>query len=991
MKKILNQKGFAITSFLYSIFLLIVLFLVAILLLIFNSSINYFKMQSQTKNKLDEISYNSTGINNYAQITFTDETPIIPVGQNFNLLEGVYLIRYDGIKIENNITYTSHPAFNKDVPGKYVISYESIVDGKTITKKRIITVKKANIKQEEILITNVYVGDFNNVDKNNIYVNYYQSTLTSDIVLSTSNHDSNVTFNVTLCNNTNDNYIFTGMDYEENLYEKITFQLSDLSVGNEIPSKSTLNFSVTFQYAENVIPNDLINVLKSTISFNFDRKVIPELTQNMIPVYYEDGNWKKTDSNSSNWHAYYDGKWANAVTYSHNLIYNKVEDTQTVKTFNGTSDYYTLGSANYDFKKAITVVARVKLHAYSDKETGIVGNPDGAGFYLIKNPKNKFGFEFYNTSTNSYQVVTSNFTPELNQWYTLVGTYDGSILKLYVDGALNIELPFSGSIKTSVAPIMIGGNPNEDGTPSGGYFNGAMSEVIVMTDVLTETEIAQRYGNTINHTPDSHNVLYYLKYDGNNGYVHHSASYEKEGMLFDGVDDFVTVGYSSYNFSNTLTVAARVKIHDYSDEEYGIVGNPQGAGFYLMKNATNQFELIVRNNNINDYSRVTAPTKLELNTWYTVVATCDKTSLKLYINGVLVKTAPVTMSMKLSDIPIMIGVNPTINSTLGGSYLNGMISDVLIIDEALTQTQIKNNYSSSLNTVVSNKTLISYDFRSYEERENNTVIPEEMIDAMWVWIPRFSAQTSINDSISIKLVGSDQNAHDAFSFDGQELEGFWIGKFENASDVISKNVDTNIYIKPNYSSIRNKTIGSMFNSIKNISSSTSLYNFEKNQVDTHLIKNNEWAAVAYFTRSKYGLCNDKTCKELEKNNLFKTGGENYFSNSLQSTTSNIYGVYDMNGGVEEFVMGNYNNTLTSYDDFSILPNEKYLNIYTNSENYELLNLQHALLETTKFNELSSNFVTPDNVWFSRNDLFSYNSTTGAANENIGSRTILIIK
>lgn len=76
--------------------------------------------------------------------------------------------------------------------------------------------------------------------------------------------------------------------------------------------------------------------------------------------------------------------------------------------------------------------------------------------------------------------------------------------------------------------------------------------------------------------------------------------------------------------------------------------------------------------------------------------------------------------------------------------------------------------------------------------------------------------------------------------------------------------------------------------------------------DTHMMKNMEWGAVAYLSRSQYGI-ND----EVIKNNQSYTGGgqnEKAFAlvdNLTQSTIGNVYGIYDMNGCNYEYVMANF--------------------------------------------------------------------------------------
>ena len=102
--------------------------------------------------------------------------------------------------------------------------------------------------------------------------------------------------------------------------------------------------------------------------------------------------------------------------------------------------------------------------------------------------------------------------------------------------------------------------------------------------------------------------------------------------------------------------------------------------------------------------------------------------------------------------------------------------------------------------------------------------------------------------------------------------------------------------------------------------------------NTHMIKNMEWGAVTYLSHSKYGTCTDGTCVEIvqNKNSSYYTGGGTsnaYKTNVTQSTTGNIYGVYDMSGGAWEYVMGNMvNNSGTFYSSsagFSVSPASKY--------------------------------------------------------------------
>ena len=155
--------------------------------------------------------------------------------------------------------------------------------------------------------------------------------------------------------------------------------------------------------------------------------------------------------------------------------------------------------------------------------------------------------------------------------------------------------------------------------------------------------------------------------------------------------------------------------------------------------------------------------------------------------------------------------------------------------------------------------------------------------------------------------------HPAFTFGEEEIEGFWIGKFE-----LTGTID-NITTKPNLNSIRSQRVGDFETNIMAMNDSGNQYGLSTT-TDTHMIKNMEWGAVAYLSHSKYGTCTSETCTEIgiNNNNEYITGcGASAGSSSSTtcnsydtelgqnaSTTGNIYGVYDMSGGAYEYVMGN---------------------------------------------------------------------------------------
>ncbi|MDD5979770.1 MAG: hypothetical protein PUC23_01500 [bacterium] len=349
---------------------------------------------------------------------------------------------------------------------------------------------------------------------------------------------------------------------------------------------------------------------------------------------------------------------------------------------------------------------------------------------------------------------------------------------------------------------------------------------------------------------------------------------------------------------------------------------------------------------------------------------------------------------------------------------------------------------------------------TYLNAKVGTEISMDDINTMWVWIPRFSATgdydtfngTNNIDSpgaFNITFVDNNESAHDAFTFGTQNLNGFWVGKFENSSNISCNSQygsdlesDCNLTtirpkIIPNQMSWYGAQVSTFFYDIKNMTESGNQYGFGNN-VDTHMLKNNEWGAVAYLTQSMYGRCTTSTnCTKIGINNNSSVitgygapaGSNSSVTNGAYetslgqnaSTTENIYGVYDMSGGLYEYVMGVYwdGTNLWSGTDSSIncgfngllsdgtqytsgvdYPNRKYYNLYTTSDEYINAGYQHALEETAGWYSSEWIFVSEYSYWFSRGGsfqeediagIFYYNGNNEGESDFISSRTSIIIK
>ena len=316
----------------------------------------------------------------------------------------------------------------------------------------------------------------------------------------------------------------------------------------------------------------------------------------------------------------------------------------------------------------------------------------------------------------------------------------------------------------------------------------------------------------------------------------------------------------------------------------------------------------------------------------------------------------------------------------------------------------------------------------YLNASAGTAIPMDDITTMWVWIPRFNAVTPSNynggtkespGAIDVTFVKENETAIDAFTFGDKELSGFWYGKFEIGGTLASAcasetcNV-SNIVVKPNVTSLRSQKVSSFFYAARSMEQTGNSFGFVKDEVDTHMSKNNEWGAVAYLTQSIYGRCtNSTTCTEvgINNNSSFITGygapagsgtsvANGPYNTTLgknASTTGTIYGIYDMSGGAWEYVMGiladtngkprsgyssSWNSGFTgmlqdgtTYTGIAF-PDSKYYNLYTGSSY-----TGHALTETAVWYSDGAGFVSSSGPWFLRGGSYDGSSDAGVFNFN----------
>ncbi len=311
--------------------------------------------------------------------------------------------------------------------------------------------------------------------------------------------------------------------------------------------------------------------------------------------------------------------------------------------------------------------------------------------------------------------------------------------------------------------------------------------------------------------------------------------------------------------------------------------------------------------------------------------------------------------------------------------------------------------------------------RSYYVDNPGTTIPIEDILGYFVWIPRFSYKVWAYDAndpagnpseIYIRFDTVDYNQaryneewQTPPAFTDTLNTGFWVGKFETSHTTLSSSTTENnlgctisscaatsyngLRVLPNVSSLRYNDISNLFYAIGNITHAHNAFGLAL-EANAHMIKNSEWAAIAYLSHSKYGIngqinynnvSNYKTgCGALTPNANTSTTCTNAYGGTVeefpQSTTGNVTGVFDMVGGTVEFVMANYNDEV-GQSGFSSMPASQYYDKFTiqNINNcHNGVCLGHALNETAGWYNGRTNMVSSSARWLYRGESWTNRET-----------------
>ncbi|MCF7906993.1 DUF2341 domain-containing protein [Patescibacteria group bacterium] len=404
--------------------------------------------------------------------------------------------------------------------------------------------------------------------------------------------------------------------------------------------------------------------------------------------------------------------WTNADKIGKALDFNGSSDQITINNDSG----FQLDSASDSF----TLSTWINIDAASAANAFILGKNSAYGLSMGTNLKPHMYFGSGSTD------LIANATINTGTWYHIVGVFNISEAKIYINGVLDKFGSISG-VASQGNNLTVGGIG-----VANYYFNGLIDDIKIWNYALTEDEIKAEYnqgrvgvmgsfggdggGSTSsastaeycvpgssdvcdppiaewNFEEHSGSTTYDTSGNGNTGTLTsmEESDWVPPGKIggaleFDGLNRRVLVpANTDFDFVGDYTLEAWIKPDDVSEYRHGIMGKLSSNGWGL------NLEYDKANFGSHTCSNFEGTTSLEVGAWYHIVGIYKESgSEEIYVNGQLDSTGSLSDGNCNNDTSdVVIGWYRT--STTEG--FDGKIDQVRIYNYARTPAQVAWDYN----------------------------------------------------------------------------------------------------------------------------------------------------------------------------------------------------------------------------------------------------------------------------------------------------------
>jgi hypothetical protein len=266
--------------------------------------------------------------------------------------------------------------------------------------------------------------------------------------------------------------------------------------------------------------------------------------------------------------------------------------------FNGTTNEVIIpNQTSLNPSTAITVEAWIKADVWATSifQGSIVAHDSwtsiSEGWALRTGANGSLSFVIALNNNGSWYEAQSTAIMSVNKWYHVAGTYDGSVVKIYINGKEVGSVTQAGTITPSTVAMKIGNFP---GPGANRYFDGQIDEVRIWNTALSQNTLRQYMCQYLNPShPNYSGLLAYYNFDIGTGV----SLLDLSGNGYNGAVSGATWGSSgaalgseSVYLQTTSWVGKNLALNHSSGDGMnitGVTGNPDGIHLYRVDNHPN--------------------------------------------------------------------------------------------------------------------------------------------------------------------------------------------------------------------------------------------------------------------------------------------------------------------------------------------------------------------------------------------------------------------
>ncbi|KAF0131594.1 MAG: hypothetical protein FD155_118 [Bacteroidetes bacterium] len=283
-------------------------------------------------------------------------------------------------------------------------------------------------------------------------------------------------------------------------------------------------------------------------------------------------------------------------------------------------------------------------------------------------------------------------------WHHLVATYDGSNLKIFIDGIEKATTATSGNLNHNTSTITIGSLDTQS------YFSGLIDEVMIFNKSLDPTDIEALREETLNPSYGDEFLISHWKLDEGTGTAVQDSKGSNHGLASNiswgsgmagsavecnGINSNISIpNHTSLNPVTEISMMAWVKTYENKTTKVAQKGDWDGHG--LGQGKWDGWNVHVRTADNMSHTLHWGEGLPQFDVWYHLAMTYDGSALRIYVNGQLKNSTALTGSLKVNSRAFSIG-----SDNGAQKFFNGLIDDVKYYGKALSPIEIQTVFGGS--------------------------------------------------------------------------------------------------------------------------------------------------------------------------------------------------------------------------------------------------------------------------------------------------------